>query len=705
MSKVQPTEASAAPAASLNKSQQLLTDEKALKTSLAVLRLAAFADCFTSQILAPNFAIMCTKDMHEDSFPNTNPFDFNGAQYFMPMCAGLASAISAIAFGPLSDKFGRRPCILVCLYVGTIGSILKWYAGAVMQSFWGFCIANFFTGLFSSSVTVAMAYIGDVIPHDKEKKEAELGIIIAILMFSVSGGGICAILMDKQGLFMPLWLGIAISLAAGILNQLYLIEPDKDLHHNNPAAQAANGDGAPATGGAAATFDPVATPASAPKDKGEAADGDDAPKTLDKALFWNICAGCVVDNIGSSGMNLCMSPLMFETFTLDPMEDGLTFSFNPMTNATSFDLGEPIMSINSYKWVTVFVALMVIPGAILSSPLYQKVGYAGGCVAGNACTAVHCLLLLWIGNMSASNRTYGIFVAVLYAGFPATVLSQLSTGPMLDAIAPVDQRGYVQGMNNFMADGASAVSPWVIGQIVDKTSNATGVWLCVAFSILACFVNAPLMRHKIFAPREPKEEDHGTLLGEDKDIVARAQRGEWVPPGELDRINEDRMNRGEHFLRIHYGKYADDVKNLPMLRRRARLDFQYSKNAVTEYIGMMQDEEVRKKLVGQVNVSKASAAEVEESAAELGKWFTDYLTDNGYWVEDSPALMKQMIMRAFPKIQDGREVTPDSILPTFLGYLKLMNRYSQEDDGQAPLTKLLASAAVVRDTKDKKKFS
>lgn len=34
------------------------------------------------------------------------------------------------------------------------------------------------------------------------------------------------------------------------------------------------------------------------------------------------------------------------------------------------------------------------------------------------------------------------------AGFPFTVLSQLTTGPMLDVIAPKDKIGYVQGLNN-----------------------------------------------------------------------------------------------------------------------------------------------------------------------------------------------------------------------------------------------------------------
>ena len=39
----------------------------------------------------------------------------------------------------------------------------------------------------------------------------------------------------------------------------------------------------------------------------------------------------------------------------------------------------------------------------------------------------------------ATGAWFGTFVAVLYLGFPLTVMSQLTTGPMLDVIAPKDK--------------------------------------------------------------------------------------------------------------------------------------------------------------------------------------------------------------------------------------------------------------------------
>ena len=108
----------------LSPGHKLLTDEKVLKSSLAALKFALFADAICTQILQPNFALMIQPGAHEDSFPDTDPFDLTAAQYFLPGVAGVATAFASIGFGALSDRVGRRPCMLVCLYAGAAGSCL-----------------------------------------------------------------------------------------------------------------------------------------------------------------------------------------------------------------------------------------------------------------------------------------------------------------------------------------------------------------------------------------------------------------------------------------------------------------------------------------------------------------------------------------------------------------------------------------------------
>lgn len=98
-------------------------------------------------------------------------------------------------------------------------------------------------------------------------------------------------------------------------------------------------------------------------------DGDEdetgikAPTEMNYKVFGNIIIGALGDNIGSSGLlPLCMSPLAFNAFYENFEKQGLT----------------PIMSQVAYKWITVLVALMVIPSTLLSPSVYNTLGLAGG---------------------------------------------------------------------------------------------------------------------------------------------------------------------------------------------------------------------------------------------------------------------------------------------------------------------------------------
>ena len=104
---------------------------------------------------------------------------------------------------------------------------------------------------------------------------------------------------------------------------------------------------------------------------------------------------------------------------------------------------------------------MVVPGTLISPPVYARIGPAGGCIAGNIITGLVTVALLLIGTQPPTQVLFGLFVAILYIGFPFTVLSQLSTGPMLDAIAPPAKRGSIQGMNSMSMNFAQALAPWV----------------------------------------------------------------------------------------------------------------------------------------------------------------------------------------------------------------------------------------------------
>lgn len=659
---------------SLEPSHKLLTDEKVLKASLNALYFCVFADAFCSEMLSPNYALMIQEDepRHKDAFPNINPLKSNTAMYTITGVAGLAKAFAAIAIGPLSDRIGRRPCMLMCLFGGAGGCVLKFFC---RFSFWSFCAANFANGLFGASGVVAMAYASDVYPHDAGKKEELIGGVMGIMMLSVNLGGISAILLEKQGLFVPLWIGFGLSVAAGLNAQVHFVEPDRGLHED------ASGE----KGGEDA--------------KKDAADDDDSPKTLNKFLFAVIMVGCIFDNVGTSGVGFAMFPVMWDTFLIDPMTDGAeVISFNNSTNWEdwSYKYGDAPMTFNSYKWLVTFVAMAILPVIAISAPIYKKLGFSGGCCIGNLCTAGHILALMYLGRMKPTDTNFGLFVFVLYAGFPFTAISNMTTGPMLDAIAPADQKGAIQGYNEFAMNIASAVAPVALGYLGDETNTTTLMWTCIVLSIVACLVNSPLMLYPQFKPKEPKHEEAMALCGEDKDLVERALRGEWVPAAELDKINMDRMNKGQPFLRIHYGKYANEKDRLELLQRQAKSDFLYYKQETTKWIAELADRAARVNMLAMFEVSRPKPEEVKESFDEFGQWFADYLKDSGYAVDvaTNPMVMKQMIMSAFPRIIDGSEYTVDNMQPAMLKSLKAMNKLIVLQDENPPLIRLLAANAV-----------
>ena len=223
--------------------------------------------------------------------------------------------------------------------------------------------------------------------ENKKKKEELLGMLVGCFVLGNSGGGIIAVLMAEEGLFAPLWVGAGLMVIANILSHNYMIEPTK----NNV--------------GASVTIED--------KFSLDADDGDvKRPDAIDQKTMWNIVGGALLDNIGSTGLfPLCLSPLALEAYYGQFVSRG----------------EQPIMSILGYQWLSVCVALLVIPSTQLTPWFFEKLGVAGVCVFGNSCTAVVTGLLLMIGAaFPATNLSFGFFVFVMYGGMSLIVLIVLS---------------------------------------------------------------------------------------------------------------------------------------------------------------------------------------------------------------------------------------------------------------------------------------
>ena len=102
------------------------------------------------QILQPSYPFLVTPGAMPYSFPNTDPFGFSSATYFIPLSGLIKGAITSSFIGNLSDRIGRRPCFLVCLSMSTVTAIIQYFA---RETFWGYCGATFANGLFAASIT------------------------------------------------------------------------------------------------------------------------------------------------------------------------------------------------------------------------------------------------------------------------------------------------------------------------------------------------------------------------------------------------------------------------------------------------------------------------------------------------------------------------------------------------------------------------
>lgn len=71
--------------------------------------------------------------------------------------------ISTPVWGRLSDRFGRKPVLMVTM----LGSALAYLVMAYATNLWVLMIARFLTGLLAGNFAVATAYVSDITPPDK----------------------------------------------------------------------------------------------------------------------------------------------------------------------------------------------------------------------------------------------------------------------------------------------------------------------------------------------------------------------------------------------------------------------------------------------------------------------------------------------------------------------------------------------------------
>jgi len=622
----------------LSPSYKLVTDKNYRQNSMMALRFAILTSSISTKMLAPNYAIMCSGSDPE-SFPTIAPFGFNSATYFIPMMSLLGVAISSIFIGPVSDKIGRKGPILWMAIISAVGNIVKYFT---KNTFWGFCISNLVFGFFLGNLPIGMAYIGDIYTN-KIEKEKQLGILVGHFVLGNAGGGMIAILMNSSGLFAPLWVGTALMIVSCFTIVRFFIEPGD--------ARLINDD-----------------------EHGGLQDVDEftRPETINNKVMWNIILGALADNFGSTALfPMCLSPLALEQYN---------FSF---TNAGE----DPILTITGYQWLSVCVALLVIPSTMITPHVFARIGASGCCVFGNVFTGLLTMALVLIaGYGEATQLAFGFFVFLMYGGFPFTVFSQLTTGPMLDVIAPEDKLGYVQGLNNAAMNFGMAIAPWLFGVLADETSTNISIWIGVGISFLAGAINAPLVfRPEMGPPPKPLPYEEWILKDEAAQLVEEQLSDEHVPPALLFSINRERSFAHKPFILPRVKPFAEDKDKLDELRANALDNYRFRHALQDQTLAELTAPNGRfsaEELCDLLNTAivDGDPEAVAKSTADVGQWIGDYMQANGYFPHMNSLLIKQMVMSTFPSINTEGKVTPENIEETLIQSRYILGKYRDHEE-------------------------
>lgn len=297
-------------------------------------------------------------------------------------------------------------------------------------------------------------------------------------------------------------------------------------------------------------------------------------------------------------------------------------------------------------------------------------------------TGIALIGLLYVALIDpATKATFYGFVGILYGFFPLTVLSQLTTGPMLDMLSPIDRRGFTQGINVTVMDLTAAVTPWLLGFISDNAGISACMWTCVALSWLAAVANAPLIWSPLLQ-RKKKVNYHQELLDSEErtELISRAMQGDWVPAHVLAELNEKRVDEDLPLLFPPLKPYEEDKDNIKALKLHATEDMEYYKEQLIKNLHDVETEEQKEEVAKRMNKLNRPLTDQRKEAEELGRWFAEYLLDMGYFVHPVPqTIKKHMIIKSFPTLHDQEEVTKENVEESILHLISISRKFLADD--------------------------
>jgi DHA1 family tetracycline resistance protein-like MFS transporter len=130
----------------------------------------------------------------------------------------IMQLLCAPIIGALSDRFGRRPVILI----STAGLTLDWVLMGLAPNLWWLVVGRVIGGITTATGSTIFAYATDVSPP--EQRTRAFGLIGAAMSAGFVGGPALGGLLGELGLRLPFWVAAALSLSAFLYGLLVLPE-------------------------------------------------------------------------------------------------------------------------------------------------------------------------------------------------------------------------------------------------------------------------------------------------------------------------------------------------------------------------------------------------------------------------------------------------------------------------------------------------
>ena len=172
----------------------------------------------------------------------SSPADLGAVAGWLTAAYAACQIIAAPGLGLLSDRYGRRPLLLICLVGSAIGYIVFGIGGSLTILFAGRIV----DGLTGGNFSIAFAYVADTTaPADRPKIFGRIGAVngVSFLIGPTIGG-----LVAKISLEAPVYLAAALTILAIVWGYFFLPESLKQpvrttqirLSELNPFAQIGN---------------------------------------------------------------------------------------------------------------------------------------------------------------------------------------------------------------------------------------------------------------------------------------------------------------------------------------------------------------------------------------------------------------------------------------------------------------------------------